>query len=442
MKKNYDVLRDFISRGESRMSTLQRIAGVFVTGAGLLIILPLLLKDYLPTVMGVIYEANFLDENLKLKAVLYIALFILGFIPLYSVYQVIIGIAQFYFIKRKIGSYSYLRFYLTGITLPDDEFSEKGDGEEGISSKKEMVKDEFDNEQNINLLNKYLGHFSKSDLKSFLYYKNLTRDALIPPKRFIGGGKEDYFKDCNDNVHKNKEKIDILHTIYGLAGYSDVNTTDMVFDIETAVVRQTFYLRRLVLTYIKAFLMMLFVCIVLGILHANITAASGHLGDIHLLKNFEVDIIIGFFACAFIGGIFIDASLLTMIDFSERRENIFKTLFTWLKNKFRFITITDQKTDNFEHIILVLFGIVIVLMNYLLFAYENYFSDSGHLLFRFDLYNPFKWTIAILSALWIIIFILSISVRWKAKINLLKKTDLGKGDLNKNIDEEMSKILN
>ena len=65
MKKNFDVLRDFISRGEARMSTLQRIAGVFVTGAGLLIILPLLLKDYLPTLLGVIYEANFIDENIQ-----------------------------------------------------------------------------------------------------------------------------------------------------------------------------------------------------------------------------------------------------------------------------------------------------------------------------------------------------------------------------------------
>ncbi len=441
MKKNFDVLRDFIARGESRMSTLQRIAGVFVTGAGLLIILPLLLKDYLPTVLGVIYEVNFIDENIKLKAILYIALFILGFIPLYSVYQVIIGIAQFYFIKRKVDSYSYLRFYLTGITLPDDEFSEESGGEEGIRSKKEMVKDEFDNEQNINLLNKYLGHFSKSDLKSFLYYKNLTKDALIPPKRFIGGDKEVYFKDCNDNVHKNKEKIDILHTIYGLAGYSDVNTADMVFDIETAVVRQTFYLRRLILTYIKAFLMMLFVCVVLGILHANITAASKHLGDIHLLKNFEVDIIIGFYVCALIGGIFIDASLLTMIDFSERRQNIFKTLVAWVKNKFKFNTITDQKTDNFEHIILILFGIVIVLMNYLIFTYETYFQGSGHFLFRFGLYDLFKWKMLIVSSLWLIIFIISIFVRWRAKINLLKKTDLGKGDFKKNIKEELNKII-
>jgi hypothetical protein len=278
-------------------------------------------------------------------------------------------------------------------------------------------------------------------LKSFLYYKNLTRDALIPPKRFIGGENEVYFKNCNDNVHKNKEKIDILHTIYGLAGYSDVNTTDMVFDIETAVVRQTFYLRRLVLTYIKAFLMMLFVCIVLGILHANITAASGHLADIHLLKNFEVDIIIGFYLCAIVGGIFIDASLLTMIEFSERRAGIFKTLITWLKNKFKFNTITDQKTDNFEHIILVMFAIVIVLMNYLLFAYENYFSDSGHLLFRFDLYSSFKWLISAISALWIIIFIVSIFVRWKNKISLLKKTGIGKGNLKKNVEEEMEKVM-
>mgnify|MGYP006872372303 CR=1 FL=1 len=440
MKKNFDVLRDFISRGEARMSTLQRIAGVFVTGAGLLIILPLLLKDYLPTLLGVIYEANFIDENIQLKLILYLALFILGFIPLYSVYQVIIGIAQFYFIKRKIGNYSYLRFYLTGITLPDDGFSEEG-LEGGIQSKKEMVRSEFDNEQNINLLNKYLGHFSKSDLKSFLYYKNLTRDALIPPKRFIGGDNDVYFKDCNDNVHKNKEKIDILHTIYGLAGYSDVNTTDMVFDIETAVVRQTFYLRRLILTYIKAFLMMLFVCIVLGILHANITAASKHLGDINLLKNFEVDIIIGFYVCALIGGIFIDASLLTMIDFSERRQNIFRTLVAWIKNKFKFNTITDQKTNNFEHIILILFGIVMVLMNYLVFTHENYFRGSGHILFRFDLYDFFKWKILVISILWIIIFIVSIFVRWRKKINLLKKTDLGKGDFKKNVEEELEKII-
>jgi len=437
MAKNNEVLRDFISRGESRISTLQRIAGVFVTGAGLLIILPLLLKDYLPKVMSVIYESNYIVENLPLKIILYAALFIVGFIPLYALYQVMIGIAQFYFIKRKIGKYSYLRFYLTGITLPDDEFAE-GNGE---LRKKDFVQGQFDSAENIDLLKKYLGHFSKSDLKNFLYGKNLTEGKLIPPKRTIGAEGEEYFKGSAESINANKEKIDILHTIYGLAGYADINIADMVFDIETAIVRQTFYLRRLILMYIKAFLMMLAVSIVLGILHANITAADKHLGDILVLKGFEIDIIIGFWLCSFIGGIFIDASILTIIEFSERRENLIKTFVNWIRNKFRYDTITDQKTNNFEHFVLVMFGIVMLMMNYLTFRYEDFFTNSGHILFTTGLYEVFKWGMLCVTIAWLIIFIVSIFFKWADMISQLKKTDLGKGDFEKNVERELEKVI-
>lgn len=440
MKKNYDVLRDFISRGESRISTLQRIAGVFVTGAGLLIILPLMLKDYLPKILEIIYESNVQAENLPLKITLYLALFIIGFIPLYSLYQVMIGIAQFYFIKRKVNGYNYLRFYLTGITLPDDDFQEEG-GEKDALSKREFIQGQFDTSEDINLLDKYLGHFSKSDLKSFLYSKTITGEKLIPPKRKIGGEDEIYFKGSNESVMHSKDKIDILHTIYGLSGYADVNLSDMVSDIETAIVRQTFYLRRLILTYIKAFLMMLFVAVILGILHANFTAADKHLGDIRLLKNFEVDIIIAFWLCSLIGGIFIDASILTIIEFSERRDNFLITLGRWMKNKFKYDTISDQKTDNFEHTILILFAVVMIMMNYLMFKYEEFLSDSMNILFRSGLYALAKWVMAAITIAWIIIFIVSIFIRWRDKISMLRKTDLGKGDFKRNVDSALEKII-
>ncbi len=440
MKKNYDVLRDFIARGESRISTLQRIAGVFVTGAGLLIVLPLMLKDYLPKILEVIYESNYLVENLPLKIILYSALFIIGFIPLYALYQVMIGIAQFYFIKRKIGDYNYLRFYLSGITLPDDEFQEEG-GEKDALSKRELIQGQFDTKEDINLLVKYLGHFSKSDLKSFLYSKNLTEEKLIPPKRKIGGEDEVYFKGGGESITGSKQKIDILHTIYGLSGYADVNLADMVSDIETAIVRQTFYLRRLILTYIKAFLMMLFATVILGILHANFTAANKHLDDIRVLKNFEVYIIIAFWLCSLLGGIFIDASILTIIEFSERRQNFFITLGKWVKNKFKYNTISDQKTDNFEHTILILFAAVMLMMNYLMFAYENFFSDSMNILFRTGLYAIVKWFMMGVTLSWIIIFIVSIFIRWRDKISKLKRTNLGKGDFNKNVEDELDKII-
>ena len=55
--KTYDDLnnaRAYLGRGETRLSTMHRVAGVFVGGAGLLTLIPFFLKDVVTDIIRII----------------------------------------------------------------------------------------------------------------------------------------------------------------------------------------------------------------------------------------------------------------------------------------------------------------------------------------------------------------------------------------------------
>src|SRR5690349_11344215 len=57
-----DELRAFLQRGEVRLSTMHRIAGVFLNGAGLLFLIPILVKDaFIQMMLSVTYALTSLN---------------------------------------------------------------------------------------------------------------------------------------------------------------------------------------------------------------------------------------------------------------------------------------------------------------------------------------------------------------------------------------------
>ena len=113
-------MRAFLQRAETRLSTYQRVAGVFLNGAGLLVLLPGLARDSISSTLlfsfGSIPQAKLLLAPWLFATI----------IPLFAFILLLRDLVQFYFSPRflEIDPIKITRFSLAGITLPYDEGTE------------------------------------------------------------------------------------------------------------------------------------------------------------------------------------------------------------------------------------------------------------------------------------------------------------------------------
>jgi len=119
--------RAYLQRGETRLSTLHRVAGAFLGGAGLLTLLPVLFRD---TFSMLFSQLLFLPDRyfpqpgdvtrwtLLVPVVLSLAL------PLWALYLLMRDLVRFYFTGNSFGSdnnsaVTYPRFILSGIRVSE-----------------------------------------------------------------------------------------------------------------------------------------------------------------------------------------------------------------------------------------------------------------------------------------------------------------------------------
>lgn len=136
-------LRAFIQRCESRLSTMHAIAGAFISGAGLLILLPVLYRDYASQIVLDVAEAVHLTalnspytlstwRSLSWPTVWDVApiywILPLSFslvIPGYAIYLLIRELVLFYFVPHGYdpsgARYFVPRFALSALSFPTDE---------------------------------------------------------------------------------------------------------------------------------------------------------------------------------------------------------------------------------------------------------------------------------------------------------------------------------
>ncbi len=91
-KKFEDRARVYLARGETRLSTMHRVAGVFVGGAGLLTLIPFMLKDALMNIAGRIQ--NTLDVVSIVIAILIVTTLVIGVYALQCLFK---DLVLFYF---------------------------------------------------------------------------------------------------------------------------------------------------------------------------------------------------------------------------------------------------------------------------------------------------------------------------------------------------------
>lgn len=265
------VMRIYLQRMEVRLSTMHRIAGVFLNGAGLLVLFPVLFRDTVGEIHTFVLEKlltslpgaiQVVEWSQSVNFVTYLILFppfaISLFIPLYAFYFLIKDIVQFYFLGHSPGFPDdpfVPRFSLAAIAFSRDE-SEK--------VKQEVMRLQYGREF-INLIvplkREEAGYFDS-------VYKH-TDGLVIPPTR-----KPEVLRSLNvfssANQQPNEQDINRLNTALGLAGLIDSRLIEEVARMELSLTRNAIHLRRLVLRYTKALMLVIWTTLVSFVIAASI----------------------------------------------------------------------------------------------------------------------------------------------------------------------------
>jgi hypothetical protein len=238
--------RAYLQRAEVRLSTMHRIASAFVSGAALLILLPLFLRDALSPIMGAV-SGVFTETFVPM---LYLVPLVIAFvIPIVSLFLLLKDLILFYFSasipepKQPEKPTFHPRFALTGIPYSDDE---------GEDAKRRIRSEQF-----------------KPPLTFFLlphreHQKKWLRDLVSTPegRRIALPSDSKYLTMCDPN----HPDFDLVRMAFGLTGAYDRSLEVEVAKTELSLIRHNLLLRRLVMRYMKALILFIWTGLVLFVL--------------------------------------------------------------------------------------------------------------------------------------------------------------------------------
>lgn len=247
LENERSAVRAYLARAEVRLSTLHRIATAYISGAGLLLLVPIFLRDVVEGLLLIYIElfASLPFANHLPNALLFVLLtypFILSLaIPLYGVYLMLKDIIHFYFTIYAPGfSPSLLNptFSLNSLMLSPDDAPQTKRAVQALQYHREAIE--------------YMIPFS--DRRRERYFDILvahTKGEIIPPTR------------RNLTVEDASEK-DVRHmnTAFGIARGLDRSLIEEVALMEATLTRNILYLRRLMLRYVKTLLMFLWTAVI------------------------------------------------------------------------------------------------------------------------------------------------------------------------------------
>lgn len=255
-----NAMRAYLQRTEVRNSTLHRIAIGFVSGAGLMILIPVFFKEVIDGI--IISLLNNIDRvflpNMKLVdvvvalgmyAMVIYPLIVSLVIPLYALYLLLQDIVHFYFSVYAPGfSESMVNptFSLGGLAFSPDESPD---------AKRAVMRYQYSKHEHM----MYLMPFSSK--RRELYFDHLmeeTEGRIIPEPRRLERLKAEGVLPADADEHL----VNQFNTALGIARVYDRPLVEEVAYQEMAIVRNVMYLRRLVLRYIKALLLFVWTMIV------------------------------------------------------------------------------------------------------------------------------------------------------------------------------------
>jgi hypothetical protein len=281
-------MRAYLQRSEVRLSTMHRVAVGFLSGAGLLFLFPVFLKDGVLSIINELLSYSFdipdsAGTTGKIATiVIYICLvypFLLSLaIPITALMLLVRDIMRFYFVGHPPGfsqEHFNPRFALTGVAFSTDESEE-------LKSKILLY------EYGTDLINfvishadaqaKYYGNVIDKPKRLIVPYtrrlprliehgvvENITGkpldqleddDPIRVYGRYLSGEDEEQVLD-KPYVDRTLKDIDRFNAALGLAGFLDRALYQEVAKTEVSLVRHSIKLRKLVLRYFQALIILL-----------------------------------------------------------------------------------------------------------------------------------------------------------------------------------------
>ena len=254
------AMRAYLQRSEVRISTQHRIATAFIGGAGLLLLIPIFLRDIVDGELTVFLE---LVGNLfpawgniaggLASAVLLISLGIplaLSLvIPMYGVYLLLKDLVHFYFTLYMPGFHHELlnpTFALGGINFSPDE---------SLEVKHRVMKFQYIPEHMDFMMPFSLG-------KRELYFDKLIQETdgeVLPKSRNVADLRA---AGIIDGTTIDDQTANHFNAAFGLGRALDRNLVEEVAMTEMHLVRNVLYLRRLMLRYVKTLLLFIWTTVI------------------------------------------------------------------------------------------------------------------------------------------------------------------------------------
>lgn len=253
-----NAMRSYLQRSEVRLSTLHRIATAFISGAGLLLLIPVFFKDAIDTIISIVLtQAANLFPHLGIRGLLVTGLMYLVIfyplllslsIPLYGVYLLLKDMVHFYFTIYTPGFSENLlnpTFALTGIMFSTDESKQ---------AKHEAMHYQYETTQMG-----FMIPFSKE--RHELYFDKIiekTNGHIIPESRRLEKLQDQSVLPPNYD----EQSVRRFNAALGIARSLDRTLAQEVAVTEMALVRHVLYLRRLMLRYVKTLLMFIWTTVI------------------------------------------------------------------------------------------------------------------------------------------------------------------------------------
>lgn len=253
------AMRAYLQRCEVRISTMHRIATSFVSGAGLLLLVPVFLKDALDNILIVMLNQmqnqfvpwGEVGGNLATGAMYFFILapvLISMWIPLYGLYLLMKDIIHFYFSIYTPGLPEELQ--VPTFSLMATSFS----SDESPQVKREVMRYEY-LPDNVNFMIPF------SEPRKVLYFDSLienTKEGIIPSTRQLHTLER--LQVLGEGVKT--QDVQRFNAALGITGSLDRNLVQEVAITEMVLVRNVLFLRRLVLRYVKVLMMFLWTMVV------------------------------------------------------------------------------------------------------------------------------------------------------------------------------------
>lgn len=250
-----NAMRVYLQRAEVRLSTMHRVAGIFLNGAGLLILFPLLFKDVVQNIMIILATKTTFTIASAYYVFLVIPFVISLAVPLRSLYLLLKDLVDFYFAGNFPGYNSPTpRFVVPASVFPPDD---------APSFKDEVLKIQYSDDGHGPGLRQFVLPFDEEAIE---YYDTVIKKystEIIPETRTMAYLRKKGIISSSSDPESDPEQENSLQekkrfsAIFGFGGAYDRNLAEEVAFTEVMLARHASSLRRLVLRYAKSLLVVI-----------------------------------------------------------------------------------------------------------------------------------------------------------------------------------------